>query len=324
MRFTLTSEQRAFREALDDLLGAADTPAAARAWADGDPQPGLGIWKQLADLGLNGLLVTEEDGGVGGSHVDLAVAHEALGFHGAVGPSLEVAFLACLLDGERAAALAEGTVATVAHDPVTPWALDADVASVVYATTVDGLHVANVGHQHASIDTTRRLFDVDAHDGPIVTAEDLDAALDVAALACAAQLLGAGERVLTDAVAYAKQRSQFGRPIGSFQALKHQLADVRIALDFARPLVFGAALAIDDDSRTASRSVSAAKAYANHASLLAARTALQVHGAVGYTRELDLSLWLLRIQALQSAWGTTAWHRERVLDSLCAGPTSAS
>jgi alkylation response protein AidB-like acyl-CoA dehydrogenase len=318
MKFTLTEEQIAFREALDDLLGAANTADAARSWAAGDRAAGLGVWKQLADLGVTALLVPESEGGLGASHVDLVVAHEALGHHVAVGPWIENAALSTVLEGAAASALAEGTIATLALEPLAPFALDADVAATVYATTEDGLHVANVGHGHASVDTTRQLFEVDPHDGAIAPAEELGRAGEVAALACAAQLLGAAEHVLAEAVAYAGQRQQFGRAIGSYQALKHQLADVRIGLDFARPLIYGAALALDGDELTAGRSVSAAKAFTNQAALRAARTALQVHGAIGYTRELDLSLWLLRIQALQSAWGTTTHHRQVVLDSLVA------
>jgi alkylation response protein AidB-like acyl-CoA dehydrogenase len=121
-------------------------------------------------------------------------------------------------------------------------------------------------------------------------------------------MLGAGERGLADTVVYAKQRRQFGREIGSYQAVKHQLADVRIALDFARPLVLGAALG--------EVPASAAKVAAGDAAHRAARTGLQVHGAIGYTAEFDLSLWLLRIRALVTAWGTPAYHRARLLDSI--------
>jgi hypothetical protein len=107
-----------------------------------------------------------------------------------------------------------------------------------------------------------------------------------------------------------KQRRQFGREIGSYQAIKHALADVRIALDFARPLVHGAAVALN------ARSASAAKLGAGDAAQQAMRTALQVHGAIGYTRELDLSLWLLKARALQSAWGTADWHRSRLANLI--------
>ena len=127
----------------------------------------------------------------------------------------------------------------------------------------------------------------------VSSAEPLnDDAFDAAVLATSAQLLGAGERMLADSVTYVQQRTQFGRQIGSYQAIKHALADVRIALDFVRPLVYAAALD--------GISVSAAKVAAGDAAWLAARTALQVHGAIGYTREHDLSLWLLRVRGLNA------------------------
>ena len=129
-------------------------------------------------------------------------------------------------------------------------------------------------------------------------------------MATAAQLVGAAEALLNGAVEYAKQRSQFGRVIGSYQAIKHKLADVHIAIELARPLVYGAALSLEP------RDVSAAKAAAAEAGLLAARSALQTHGAIGFTQEHDLSLWLLRVQALRSAWGTPEAHRRRVLEAL--------
>jgi len=296
MHFALTSDQRDFRAALEDLLGCSDTVGAARAWADGDHAPGLGLWKRLHELGVTGLIVPEEDGGLGGSLVDLVVAHEALGHHLAVGPWIESsAYLAVL--PEHRGRVAQGELLTVAA----PYALDADVADLVGGTP---------GERVESIDPTRRLYRVST--GAVAEG----AAFDIAALAAAAQLLGAGERVLTEAVGYVQQRQQFGRPIGSFQAVKHRLADVRIALDFARPLIYGAAAGAGPDPHP--RSVSAAKAFAADAAWQAARAALQVHGAVGYTRELDLGLWILRIRALRSAWGTPGWHRARVLESLVA------
>jgi len=297
MRFELTEDQRDFRAALDDLLSAADTLTAARAWAEGDHALGLGLWKRLADLGLNGLLVE------GGTHVDLAVAHEALGHHLAVGPWIETAALSRSY-GERVAA---GELLTVAAPDVS-YALDADVAALVAGTA---------GERLESIDVTRRLFRVEGgFEARRLAPQPPMGDFEVAALACAAQLLGAGERVLSDTVTYVQQRRQFGREIGSFQAVKHQLADVRIALDFARPLIYGAALSVSASSSSAARDTSAAKAYASDAAWKAARTALQLHGAVGYTRELDLGLWILRIRALCSAWGTPTSHRARVLESL--------
>jgi alkylation response protein AidB-like acyl-CoA dehydrogenase len=307
VRFELTEEQAGFGQALGDLLARADTVSVARAWAQGDTGPGLGLWKRLADQGVNALVVPEDAGGLGGSLVDLVVAHEVLGHHLAVGPWIEAsAFLATALAGEALESVAGGAVATVALAPHVPFALDGQVAEGVYAGTADGLAPARVVATRPSVDTTRRLAEV-APAGEAVAVET-DRAFDVAALACAAQLVGCGERLLADTVAYAKQRRQFGREIGSYQAVKHQVADVRIALDFARPLVLGAALG--------EIPASAAKVAAADAAYLASRVGLQVHGAIGYTREFDLGLWITRVRALVGAWGTPAYHRSRVLAGL--------
>lgn len=296
MRFELTGDQRDFAASLESLLSSADTVAAARAWADGDHAAGLSLWQRLAEQGVT-MLATEA------TPVEVCIAFEALGRHAVPGPWIEsAAYLPVALGRE-----VEGP-ATVAVAPHTPLALDADVSKEVYAAGPDGLHRAEAAAAHTSVDGTRHLFELIP--GDPVEHGDLDAAYDLAVLATAAQLLGAGERVLADSVGYVKQRKQFGREIGSYQAIKHKLADVRIALDFARPLVFGAAL------DPTPRSVSAAKVACADAAYLASRTGLQVHGAIGYTQEFDLSLWLTRIRALVTAWGTPAAHRTRILDSL--------
>ena len=358
MRFGRTPEQHAFSEALDDLLGTAGVPSVARAWAAGDHSSGLKLWQRLAELGVTGLLVPESQSGVGATPVDLTVAFERLGYHGVPGPWIESAavapgLLAGTPDSDLLQRLASGeALVSVAA----PRALDADVAEHIYALSdrvgldtpppsgsggsTDGapplvepaseasgvetntaasatLHHAVVGTEHKSVDPTRRLFDVTP--GEEIATVDAATAMDLGTLACSAQLLGAGLRLLDDSVAYVKQRTQFGRPIGEFQAVKHLLADVRVALDFATPLVHNAGVELDAGTVTAARSVSAAKVAAGDAAYLASRTALQVHGAIGYTREFDLSLWILKVRALLGAWGTPAEHRARILESLVAG-----
>ena len=295
MRFELDDDQRDFAAALESLLAGADTPAVARAWADGDHDPGLRLWTRLAELGVLSLAIEA-------TPVEVAIAFEALGRHAVPGPWVESAAYLPLALGREV----DG-VATLALPPLVPYAVDADVADAVY---VGSTPATSVGDRVGSVDRTRHLFPVSAPcAGDGGSTEVDDAAFDLAVLATAAQLLGAGERILADSVAYVKQRTQFGRAIGSYQAIKHQLADVRIALDFARPLVLGAALAAVP--------VSAAKVAAGDAAYLASRTGLQVHGAVGYTQELDLSLWLTKVRALVTAWGTPAHHRALLLDGLC-------
>ncbi|WP_016905667.1 acyl-CoA dehydrogenase family protein [Streptomyces xiaopingdaonensis] len=325
MRFALTEEQRAFAESLDDLLTAAEAPAAARAWGAGDTGPGLRLWGRLARLGLHALRLPEEYGGLGAGPVETVVAFERLGRHPAPGPYVESAVVAPVLLGVAGAprfaspdALAEGReIVTFAAPPWTPLALDAEAASRVLVLDGHTLREAEVGAGRRSVDASRRLHEVAAR-GELggVTARTAAAALDEAALACAAVLLGAGRRLLAEAVSYAGVRRQFGRAIGEYQALKHALADVRVGLDFAEPLLYRAALSLGEEAPEAARDVSAAKVAAAGAAHRAARTALQVHGAVGYTLEHDLGMWVTKVRALMGAWGTPAVHRSRVLAAV--------
>ena len=317
MRFALDAEQRDFAASIDAALGAADVPAAVRAWADGDTAPGRKVWNQLADLGVTALTVAEEFDGLAAYPVDLVVACERLGRWCVPGPVTESIAVAPVLlaADERSAALAAGElIATVALPPVVPWAVDAEAAGLVLLAADGAVADATAGEHHESVDPSRRLFTVTAA-GPSQPA-DVARAFEFGALATAAQLVGAGQTMLDMTVEYAKQRSQFGRLVGSYQAIKHKLADAHIACELARPLLYGAALALAEQSPDTARDVSAAKAAAADAALLSARAALQTHGAIGYTTEHDLSQWLLRVQALRSAWGDPTFHRRRVLEAL--------
>jgi alkylation response protein AidB-like acyl-CoA dehydrogenase len=317
VKFELDEQQRDFAASIDAALGAAGLPGAVRAWSAGDVAPGRKVWEQLANLGVTALAVPEKFNGIDAHPVDLVVAVERLGRWCVPGPVAESIAVAPVLlasnnqadQAERCAALASGElIATVAYPPQTPRAVDADTAGLVLLATDEGVTEAEVGEHHRSVDPSRRLYDVTAT-GEAWQA-DVKRAYEFGALATAAQLVGAAEALLDAAVDYAKQRSQFGRIIGSYQAIKHKLADVHIAIELARPLVYGAALTLEP------RDVSAAKAATSEAALLAARASLQTHGAIGFTQEHDLSLWLLRVQALRSAWGTPEAHRRRVLEAL--------
>ena len=311
MKFALDEQQRDFAASIDAALGAADLPGAVRAWSAGDVAPGRKVWELLANLGVTALAVREKFDGLEAHPVDLVVALERLGRWCVPGPVAESIAVAPVLlaDDDRSAALAAGElIATVAMPPQVRRAVDADTAGLVLLATDEGVRESAPGEQHQSVDPSRRLYDVTPTGG--TWQADVQRAYEFGALATAAQLVGAAETLLGDAVDYAKQRTQFGRAIGSYQAIKHKLADVHIAIELAHPLVYGAALSL------APREVSAAKAAASEAALLAARAALQTHGAIGFTQEHDLSLWLLRVQALRSAWGTPEAHRRRVLEAL--------
>jgi len=314
MDFALDEQQRDFAASIDAALGATDLPGAVRAWAAGDVAPGRKVWEQLANLGVTALAVPEKFDGIDAHPVDLVVALERLGRWCVPGPVTESIAVAPVLlasddQAEHSAGLASGElIATVALPPHVPYAVDADTAELVLLAGDNGITEAEAGDKHESVDPSRRLYDVTAT-GEAWSA-DIQRAYEFGALATAAQLVGAAEALLDSTVDYAKQRTQFGRVIGSYQAIKHKLADVHIAIELARPLVYGAALSLDAGD------VSAAKVAAGEAGLLAARSSLQTHGAIGFTQEHDLSLLLLRVQALRSAWGTPESPRRRVLEGL--------
>ncbi|HCA53464.1 MAG TPA: acyl-CoA dehydrogenase [Mycobacterium sp.] len=317
MRFALATEQHDFAASIDAAMAAADVPGAVRAWAAGDTTPGRKVWQRLAELGVTALAVPEEFDGLGAHPIDLVVACERLGRWCVPGPVAEsIAVAPVLLAGDdRSARIAAGDlIATVAMPPAVPRAVDADFAGLVLLADAGAVSDALAGAQCRSVDPSRRLYETSAAGPP--RAADVAQAYEFSVLATAAQLIGAGQAMLDASVEYAKQRTQFGRVIGGYQAIKHKLADVHIAVDLARPLLYGAALSLAEGSVDTARDVSAAKAAASDAALLAARTALQTHGAIGYTAEHDLSQWLLRVQALRCAWGDPASHRRRVLENL--------
>ena len=346
MNLAPSGEQQQFAASLHDLLSVADGPAAARSWAAGDRKPGLEIWQSLAEAGVTALMVPADRGGLGADPADLVIACEELGHHAIPGPvpesvaAVPVALAALFSratadsppDSDRFAAsvpvkrwleqLASGDVlATLAAPPLLPYAADADVANVVLLAEQDHVRVGVAGPVHRSVDAARTLSELTPANpltaGPEVRAA-IGRAVEFGTLACAAQLLGLGRALLELAAGHARQRVQFGQPVGSFQAVKHQLADVAIDLEFARPLVFAAAIALGSKEPQSARDVSAAKVACAQAAIRAARTALQVHGAIGYTAEHDVGIYLTKVRALGPAWGSQAEHRARVLAALGA------
>ncbi|MFE5972205.1 acyl-CoA dehydrogenase family protein [Streptomyces sp. NPDC056460] len=328
MRFLLDDEQREFARSLDGMLTAADTPAAVRAWAAGDTAPGRALWARLAEAGVFALAVPERHDGLGPLPLELAVAFTELGRHAVPGPLVETVAAAALLDrlGSAEAAawlpqIASGKAVLSLSVPTVggPYALDADAADAVLVVEGDTVRLAETtGPVQPSADPARRLArplgGAVLARGSAVTAAGAYAA-EVAALATAAQSLGLGRALLDRTVEYVGQRTQFGVAIGSFQAVKHRLADTLIALEFAQPLLHSAALALAEGAPHSSAEVAAAKVTAGEAAYAAARTALQLHGAVGYTEELDLALWIRKARPLRDAWGTPAACRARVLMS---------
>jgi alkylation response protein AidB-like acyl-CoA dehydrogenase len=348
MHFAFTDQQVEFRDAVRTVLAKECTTDDLRSAFD-HPVARTPRWAALAGLGVVGLSVPEAQGGLGLGLVDLVPLLEEAGKVGLPEPLVETAALAAPLLAEVGGAgpagdavagwlagIADGRIAVaVASGPGAAPVAGADGADllVLLAPGDDGgpevhlvaspaVTVTPVG----SLDPTRRLGlpqwvpnpATRVASGP-TAASAVRRTADRAAVATAAELLGLTERMISMAAAYAKERHQFGRPIGGFQAVKHLLAGAQVKLEFARPVVYGAAWSIDEVEPTSSRAASTAKAYASDAATEAARVSLQVHGAIGYTWECDLHLFLKRTWALSEAWGSAADHRALVLASLVQG-----
>lgn len=342
MRFAVDEEQEQFRRAVRDMLTAECPPARVRKGADRE------LWRTLADVGATGLVVPERYGGSGAGARELAVVLEEAGRACLPEPLLDGAVAATALAQAHPATaerwlpgLAAGDVrlaVTLPPAPYTAAAADADL--LLFGRAPGGGDIPNGSRLHAveasavrlvplrGIDPGRGLAraEWDEDDPRTLLADGCGAALERAfrlgAIGAAADLLGTAGRMLDLAVAHAAAREQFGRPVGSYQAVKHRLADVAVALAFARPVVLRAAYSHDRGLPSAARDASMAKVFASEAADGAARAALQVHGAIGYTEECDLQLWMRRAWALSAAWGDAGHHRAAVADDLL-GPRSA-
>ncbi len=339
MRFAFTDDQLAFRDAVRDLLARECPPEAVRAaWSSADGRSG-GAWKALGEMGALGVMVAEEHGGLGLTELDAVLLAEEAGRAALPDPFVEHTLAGAPLVGSEEAAAGAVTVTVATGDDLVPWA---DSAGVL---VVDGTVVERGSARleaRPAVDGARRLFRVEpvepatgetaagagttgetgaravAPAGVVRTLDtaEHDLAADRLALGYAAQLLGLAGRMLETTVAYVSERRQFGAPIGSFQAVKHHLADARLAVEFAAPLVYRAAYSLAHHDPQAPVHVSMAKAQASDAADLTARHALQCHGAIGYSDEHDLHMWMKRAWALAAAGGEAARHRERVARAI--------
>lgn len=316
MDFRLTDDQIALRDHVRGFLAETHGPERMRK-LDSEGGRSAEVWNSLKELGLTGLLVPTTQGGLGLGLVDATLIAVELGRANVSGPLADTAFVAapwCARHGETSwlERIAGGDVTlALAHD-INPWIADLDGAGGVIC---GGQIVDRPARQERlnSVDPLRRLF---AH-GSLGGDDAL--LLDLAALSSAGQALGAAERMMELAAAYAQTREQFGQPIGAFQAIKHHLANIAVQIEFARPVLYRAAYALAQGHAGAATHVSHAKIAASDAALNAAESAIQVHGAMGYTYEVDLHYWMKRAWALIGAWGDRAFHLKRVDDAVLGG-----
>ena len=314
MRFALDDDREALRSTARDLLAELCPPAAVRAAWTTAPAPAA--WSALADAGAMSILVPEADGGLGLDETYLV-------------PVLEEAGRAALPHPLTTTAMVAAPLGVVGSTVTTDLGASGGIVpAATYSETFllrsdDGLRRHGTDEVQIepveTVDTSRHCARVRPQGpGELVTdyAGAVDAAFDRGVLGTAAELVGLSRKMLELTVDYAAQRHQFGKPIGSFQAVKHHLANARIQIEFAGPAVQYAAYAVAHDLADAGRSVSQAKWLANRAAAVTGRAALQCHGAIGYTTEYDLHLYLKRSWALTRSWGGEDFHADRVATSI--------
>ena len=329
MDFELSDDQRALQEAAAALLDDLASSERVRA-AMGDEGPGYDgvLWKAMVEQGWMGVELEEDQGGLGLGTVEAAVLFEQVGNHVAAAPFVESQlalgalaragnehWVERLVDGDAVGCVAWRLDAPVPYAPVADVAVAARDNEVVLVDLTAGPAVA----RQPAMDLTRPLGWLNVDGRPTTTIGGPDEArqlLDRGAAANAATLLGSANRVLDLAVEYAKERVQFGKPIGSFQAVKHRCADMLVDVEGMRSVAYWAAWAIGAGDPEASVAASTAKIWCSDAAKRVMASGLQVHGGIGFTWEHDLHLFLKRSQLDQVTFGDATWHRERLAHIL--------
>lgn len=343
MHFAFTDEQAMIAETAKAFFAANATSERTRAAM---ARTGIddALWRAFtAELGLAGVAIPEAEGGVGLGMVELAILTEEAGRHVAALPLLASVGLAIpailaggsaeqkarllprLAAGEAIASFAEAEPGATLSGALTGTALHVPHgtrADLLVIATDDGVSIVERSAPGltvtalTSLDQTRPYARLDFAG---VAAERLAnpaaaraAARRIGALVIAADALGGAEACLDRTLAYAKERIQFGRTIGSFQAVKHRLADMMVAIEQARSAVYWAACAIDEGSDEADFAVHAAKAFACDTYSECAGEMIQLHGGIGFTWEHDAHLFFKRARGNRSLLGTPDWHRERI------------
>jgi len=338
--FDFSQEQYMLRDTVRDFLQKESSPRKVREAWESDTGRSAERWKKLGDLGILGLTVPEENGGAGMNEIDMVLVLEEAGRSILPEPLLEHAVVGAPLlaragtDAQKSEwleKLATGAATVTVGLGMEPYVQDANADLVIlerdgelHAATQDRLSLTPL----QSADGARRLFKVTAELDEATrmgeAGEHAKWAFEHAAAGTAAELVGIADAMLQQTVAYAKEREQFGRKIGSFQAVQHKLAETFLLVESAKSAIYYAAYALAQDLPDKHIHVSVAKAYAGDAERRANYESLQLHGGIGFTWEHDLHLWLKRGRALEAAYGDSDWHRRRIGDWVYAGGGAAT
>jgi len=364
MQFGLSESQEFLKDSARKFFAGECPSSEIRRLMETDTAYDTALWAKLTDQGYTGIIFPEEYGGVGLGKVELMLLMEEAGRALLPGPFFSTVVLAgsvldavgspahkkkhlapiCRGEARATVAILEASASwnprdvqlTAANGKLTGEKLfvsDAAVANFILVVARNGVFIVDAKAPGLKItpmsamDLTRKLYVVEFKNTPaeeLGPLTNLPRAFEVASAAMAAELVGGMQRTLDITVEYAKTRKQFGKPIGMFQAVQHQCADMYLETESSRSAVYYAGWALEENAPDAPVAVSIAKMYASDAGRTVGNRGIQIHGGMGFTWENDLHLYYRRAKASENAFGDATFHRERIASLIIDAPGSVA
>ena len=332
MNFIFTEEQIQFKDAIKSFLAEECAPASIRDGWQKNKSFNLERWKNLIELGVLSSNLPEEKGGLGMDQVTLALMVEEMGYVGLPEPVAEQIFLVNdvipFLPKNVTEAVEsnynDGTQYIALAHPLAPNPLFLnDAAGLILLDNSECKFIAQDDMDFeiiSSNDPSRELFKVSSMNNAISTSENFDelnsAVSSRGSLMTAALLIGLAQKMVDLSSVYVLDRTQFGKPIGSFQAVKHMLADVAVKIEFAKPAVYRAAYSLSENNSKSALHCAHAKLMCAQAAELACKNSIQAHGAMGYTWEMDLHIYMRKAWSMMACWGNEDKQQELIFKTL--------
>jgi alkylation response protein AidB-like acyl-CoA dehydrogenase len=332
MNFIFTEEQIQFKDAIKSFLAEECAPASIRDGWQKNKSFNLERWKNLIELGVLSSNLPEKKGGLGMDQVTLALMVEEMGYAGLPEPVAEqiflvndvIPFLPKNVTEAVESNFNNGTQYIALAHPLAPNPLFLnDAAGLILLDNSECKFIAKNDMDFeiiSSNDPSRELFKVSSMNDAISTSENFDelnsAVSSRGSLMTAALLIGLAQKMVDLSSIYVLDRTQFGKPIGSFQAVKHMLADVAVKIEFAKPAVYRAAYSLSENNPKSALHCAHAKLMCAQAAELACKNSIQAHGAMGYTWEMDLHIYMRKAWSMMACWGNEDKQQELIFKTL--------
>ena len=332
MNFIFTEEQTQFKDAIKSFLAEECAPASIRDGWQKNKSFNLERWKNLIELGVLSSNLSEEKGGLGMDQVTLAMMVEEMGYAGLPEPVAEqiflvndvIPFLPKNITEAVESNYNDGTQYIALAHPLAPNPLFLnDAAGLILLDNSECKFIAKDDMDFeiiSSNDPSRELFKISSMNDAISTSENFDelnsAVSSRGSLMTAALLIGLAQKMIDLSSVYVLDRAQFGKPIGSFQAVKHMLADVAVKIEFAKPAVYRAAYSLSQNNPKSALHCAHAKLMCTQAAELACKNSIQAHGAMGYTWEMDLHIYMRKAWSMMACWGNEDRQQELIYKTL--------